>query len=98
MPNWLMVVVMLAIAAAVGALWSVIPALLKAYYSINEIITTLMMSFIGVGVANLLVKGPFQDPTVNIPQTRVIPLDRMLPAIFSKVSRAGIGFAGREPP
>ena len=40
-----------------------------------------MMSFIGVGVANILVKGPFQDPTVNIPQTRVIPLERMLPSI-----------------
>ena len=40
-----------------------------------------MMSFIGVGVANILVKGPFQDPSVDIPQTRVIPLDRMLPSI-----------------
>jgi simple sugar transport system permease protein len=32
-------------------------------------------------VANILVKGPFQDPTVNIPQTRVIPINKMLPAI-----------------
>ena len=55
--------------------------MLKAFYGTNEIITTLMMSFIGIGVANILVKGPFQDPTVNIPQTRVIPLDRMLPSI-----------------
>src|SRR5205823_13392671 len=46
-----------------------------------EIITTLMMSFIGIGVANILIKGPFQDPSVNIPQTRVLPLDKMLPAI-----------------
>ena len=43
--------------------------MLKACYEINEIITTLMMSFIGIGLANILVKGPFQDPTVNIPQT-----------------------------
>ena len=54
---------------------------LKARYQTNEIITTLMMSFIGIGLANILVKGPFQDPTVNIPQTRVIPLDQMLPSI-----------------
>ena len=66
---------------AAGAAWTIIPALLKARYQTNEIITTLMMSFIGIGVANILVKGPFQDPTVNIPQTRVIPFDHMLPSI-----------------
>ncbi len=69
------------VSTAAAAAWTLIPALLKAYYETNEIITTLMMSFIGIGVANILVKGPFQDPTVNIPQTRVIPLDRMLPSI-----------------
>jgi simple sugar transport system permease protein len=69
------------VAAAAGALWTLIPALLKARYGTNEIITTLMMSFIGVDIANILIKGPFQDPTVQIPQTRVLPLDDMLPAI-----------------
>jgi simple sugar transport system permease protein len=69
------------VAAGVGASWTLLPAGLKAAYDTNEIITTLMMSFIGVGVANILVKGPFQDPTVNIPQTKVLPLDKMLPAI-----------------
>jgi simple sugar transport system permease protein len=68
-------------AIGAGAAWTLIPAFLKALYGTNEIITTLMMSFIGIGIANILVKGPFQDPTVNIPQTRVIPLDRMLPSI-----------------
>jgi simple sugar transport system permease protein len=80
-PNLLNFVVLFAVAMAAGAAWTIIPALLKARYETNEIITTLMMSFIGVGVANLLVKGPFQDPTVNIPQTRVIPIGRMLPSI-----------------
>jgi simple sugar transport system permease protein len=69
------------IAMAAAAAWTIIPALLKARYQTNEIITTLMMSFIGIAVANILVKGPFQDPTVNIPQTRVIPINKMLPAI-----------------
>lgn len=73
--------ILFAVSVAAGAAWTLIPALLKARYETNEIITTLMMSFIGVGVANILVKGPFQDPTVNIPQTRVMPLNRMLPSI-----------------
>jgi ABC-type uncharacterized transport system permease subunit len=80
-PNVVSLVVLFLVAMAAGALWTIIPAFLKARYETNEIITTLMMSFIGVGVANVLVKGPFQDPSVNIPQTRVIPLDHMLPPI-----------------
>jgi simple sugar transport system permease protein len=69
------------LAAGAGAAWTLVPALLKARYGTNEIITTLMMSFIGVGLANILVKGTFQDPTIQTPQTRVIPLEDMLPPI-----------------
>jgi ABC-type uncharacterized transport system permease subunit len=69
------------VSAGAAAAWTIVPALLKARFQTNEIITTLMMSFIGVGVANILVKGPFQDTTVNIPQTRVIPINHMLPSI-----------------
>ena len=79
--RWVALLVLFVVAGAVGAAWTVVPALLKARYETNEIITTLMMSFIGVGIANILIKGPFQDPSVNIPQTRVLPLDKMLPAI-----------------
>jgi general nucleoside transport system permease protein len=69
------------IAGLAGAIWTLIPALLKARYGTNEIITTLMTSFIGVDIANILIKGPFQDPAVTIPQTRVLPFDKMLPNI-----------------
>ncbi len=68
-------------AGAAGAAWTVVPAVLKARYGTNEIITTLMMSFIGVDLANILIKGPFQDPAVSIPQTRVIDFEKMLPSI-----------------
>jgi len=79
--RWTALVVLFLVAGAAGAAWTLVPALLKARYETNEIITTLMMSFIGVGIANILIKGPFQDTSVNIPQTRVLPLDKMLPAI-----------------
>ena len=80
-PRWFALLVLFLVAGGAAAAWTLAPALLKARYETNEIITTLMMSFIGVGVANILIKGPFQDPSVNIPQTRVLPLDKMLPAI-----------------
>jgi ABC-type uncharacterized transport system permease subunit len=90
MPLWLAMTVLFLVAAGVGAAWTIIPAGLKAAYETNEIITTLMMSFIGVGLANILVKGPFQDPTVNIPQTKVLPLDKMLPSIPSTRIHVGV--------
>jgi general nucleoside transport system permease protein len=81
LPLWLAMLILFLAAGAVGAAWTIPPAVLKARYGTNEIITTLMMSFIGVDLASLLIKGPFQDPSVTIPQTRVIDFDKMLPAI-----------------
>ncbi len=73
--------VLFLLAGAAGAAWTLVPALLRAYYGTNEIITTLMMSFIGIGLANVLIKGPFQDASVDIPQTKTIPFTEMLPDI-----------------
>jgi general nucleoside transport system permease protein len=80
-PLALAFVLLFLLAAAAGGLWTVVPALLKARYGTNEIITTLMMSFVGVDVANILIKGPFQDPSIPTPQTKVLSLNDMLPAI-----------------
>jgi simple sugar transport system permease protein len=55
----------------VGAAWTIVPAWLRARYGLNEIVTTLMMTFVGVGLANLLVKGPFDGPS-TVPQTAVV--------------------------
>ena len=60
----------------VGAAWSLLPALLRAYQGVNEIITTLMMTFLGVSLANVLVKLVFRDPATTVPQTRTLPVRR----------------------
>jgi ABC-type uncharacterized transport system permease subunit len=92
-PTPLAYAVLFLVAGCAGALWTVIPAVLKAWYEVNEIITTLMMSFIGVGVANILVKGPFQDHSVNIPQTRTIPFSKLLPNLSGTRVHVGVLFA-----
>ncbi len=61
--------------------WTIAPALLKARYGLNEIITTLMMTFIGINLASILVKGTFQDPTTTTPQTRAFDFAALLPSI-----------------
>jgi simple sugar transport system permease protein len=81
LPLALAFVLLFLVAGAAGAAWTLIPAVLKARYGTNEIITTLMMSFIGVGIADILIQGPFQDPTVRTPQTQSIDFDKLMPAI-----------------
>lgn len=44
------------LASAVGgALWGAVPGLLKAFFNVNEVITSIMMNWIGMNFANLLI-------------------------------------------
>ncbi|GBE21106.1 MAG TPA: ABC transporter permease [Actinobacteria bacterium] len=92
MPRGLMLVLMLLMAAIIGAIWTIIPALMKAYYGINEIITTLMMSFVGVNLAALLVKVVFLDkrPGMQTPRTRVLDVSDRLPTLFGTRVHVGV--------
>lgn len=90
LPLGISFLVLFLIAALVGALWTVVPAILKARYAVNEIITTIMMNFIGINLANFLIKAPFDDATAQVPQTRVIPFGNRLSYITS-TSRVHIG-------
>ena len=80
-PLWLAFTLLFLMAGAVGAAWAFIPGFLKAYYGTNEIITTLMMTFIGIDLADYLIKNPFQDPSIQTPQTTAIAFDKLLPPI-----------------
>jgi ABC-type uncharacterized transport system permease subunit len=80
-------------AGAVGAAWSLIPALLKARYGVNEIVTTLMMSFLGISFANVLIKLAFKDPATTVPQTRTFPVAERLPRLFDTTIHFGVVIA-----
>ncbi|MEQ8306066.1 MAG: ABC transporter permease [Hoeflea sp.] len=90
LPGWALLLIGFVLAALVGAVWSVIPALLKAYQGVNEIITTLMMSFLGVLLASTLVKLVFRDPTTTVPQTRTLPVEDRLPRLFETSISSGL--------
>ena len=65
----------------VGGAWTIVPSFLKAYYGMNEIITSLMMAYLGINFANYLIKGPFLTNVGFVPQTRVMPFKYLLPYI-----------------
>lgn len=74
----------------VGGAWTLLPAYLKAWFGVNEIITTVMMSFVGINLANILIKGPWRSGETAVPQTDFVPLDRLLPTLGSTTIHAGI--------
>ncbi len=90
LPNWAVLLVGFTLAAVVGAVWSIIPALLKAYQGVNEIVTTLMMSFLGVLLASTLVKLVFRDPSTTVPQTRTLPVEDRLPRLLDTSISSGL--------
>lgn len=90
LPGWAVLLTGFALALIAGALWSIVPALLKAYQGVNEIITTLMMSFLGVLLASTLVKLAFRDPATTVPQTRTLPVDDRLPRLFDTSISSGL--------
>ena len=93
MPAWIAITLCFVVAFVVGMIWSVIPAFLKAVYGVNEIITTLMMSFLGVSLANVLIKIPFNDPSTTVPQTVTLPVEDRLPRLFDTTVHSGIVIA-----
>ncbi len=89
-PIWLTLIIGFVLAALVARLWSLLPALLKAYQGVNEIITTLMMTFLGISLANVLVKLVFLDPGTTVPQTRTLPVEDRLPRLFDTTISSGL--------
>ncbi len=57
---WLPIMMIVAILA--GAIWGLIPALLKAYLNVNEIITTLMFNYIAILFYQFLFTTAWKDP------------------------------------
>lgn len=64
-------------AALIGGLWALIPGLLKAYLNVHEVISTIMMNYIGMYMANHLVKLYVFDSkknlSMNVEPSAVLP-------------------------
>jgi len=83
-------------AVVAGGLYAAIPGALKAYADANEIITTIMLNFIAVGVVGYLVEGPLRGEGNRAPNTERIPEYVEFPALVFDVpdfSLVGLGVA-----
>jgi len=74
LPGWFVITLALLAGFLGGAIWGAIPGFLKAYFNVNEILSTIMMNAIAVQGMNFLLRGPMIDPAQQelaskIPQT-----------------------------
>lgn len=88
LPGWLVITLAMLAGFAGGGIWGGIPGLLKAYFNVNEILSTVMMNAIAVQLMNFLLRGPLIDPAQaelasKIPQTarllEAFQLPRLIP-------------------
>ncbi len=59
LPKALMLPLMLLVAMGGGALWGFIPGLLKARFNVHEVVSTIMMNFIGLWVTYYTIQAGF---------------------------------------
>ena len=84
-----------AAAVVAGSVWSIVPGYLRVRFGADEVLTTLMMSFIGGLVLQYLTAGPLRNPagTGQTAATERIP-DAFRIAGSSGVSAASLSIAG----
>ncbi|MGY6411602.1 MAG: ABC transporter permease [Alkalilacustris sp.] len=66
-----------------GALYALIPAILKTRLRVNEILVSLMLVYVADLLLDWLVRGPWRDPFgFNMPQTITFAPEATLPILF----------------
>ena len=67
-----------------GMAYAAIPAFLKTRFEVNEILTSLMLTYVATLFLSLLVYGPWKDPEgYGFPESRVFSASATLPILLS---------------
>lgn len=81
---WYVLPLMMLASVAGGMAWASIPALLKTRFNVNEILTSLMLTYVAALLLSWLVSGPMRDPDgFNFPESRLFHDAALLPRILS---------------
>ncbi|WP_137134265.1 ABC transporter permease [Rhizobium sp. FKY42] len=81
--GWPLWIAMGASGAVVGGLWIAFAGALKHYRGVNETISSLLLTYIGIAVMNHLIEGVLRDPaSLNKPSTFPLPADAMFGKIW----------------
>lgn len=80
---WVLPLMMIA-GALGGLLWALIPAFLKARFNVNEILSSLMLTYVALQFLDFMVRGPFRSPEgFNFPESRLFSESATMPLLTS---------------
>ena len=74
----------LVVGMILGALWAGIPGILKAQWSVDETLTTLMLNYVAIGLAEYLYINAWKAPLGNF-GTPEFPREAWLPRLWGRV-------------
>jgi simple sugar transport system permease protein len=78
-PAFMVQIVMAVTGMAVGAIWIAAAGALRHWRGVNETISTLLLTYIGIAIFNHIVEGIMRDPaSLNKPSTRPLPAADMI--------------------
>ena len=85
----------LAVAAASGAAaaWALVPGWLRAYRGVNEVVSTLMLNFVGIFLMSWLIRTVLRDPDIPTMQTPAFPAPFHFPAFGDSRLHLGVVLA-----
>ncbi|MEW6727265.1 MAG: ABC transporter permease [Bacillota bacterium] len=90
-PAWLLLPGMCLAGLACGGLWALVPAVPRALWKTNEIITTLMLNYVAILWVDYFVYGPWRDPQgFNFPLTAQFTEGAWLPTLGDSRIHAGL--------
>ncbi|NPV92845.1 MAG: ABC transporter permease [Firmicutes bacterium] len=82
---------MLVAGCLAGVVWNLIPGFLRAFWGINETITTLMFNYLGIIWVDYFIFGPWKDPKSNFPLSPRLTENTYLPVLGD--TRVHLGLA-----
>jgi simple sugar transport system permease protein len=68
---------------AAGALWALVPAILKLKRGVDEIIASVFLSYVAINFVNYMLAGPMRAPHIGVSQSKVIPQAAQFPALIA---------------
>jgi len=95
LPPTLMIPFLFVVGAVAGGLLLLVPALLKTRLKVDEVVTTLLLNFVMLLLANYLLFGPWKDPmAMGWPQGAPVLEEGILPNLVAKTRlHAGLIFS-----
>ncbi|HUT74477.1 MAG TPA: ABC transporter permease [Polyangia bacterium] len=84
LPGWLGILACVVAGMVGGALWALIPAVLKAYRDLNEVIVTLLMNYVAINIVSYVVNGPMMAEGAPYPYSPEIRESLWLPYVMAR--------------